>query len=98
MTSQIERKSRSPLFLRSKGVSLYRSKVIFSILKENREVLSGWEGVMLDITCAFSSSGDEERMVEDWISICGFLEDIESKQGKVPTLFEGGIGIQEKSG
>jgi hypothetical protein len=37
---------------------------------------------MLDITCAFSSSSDEERMTEDWISICGFLEDITSKKGK----------------
>ena len=53
---------------------------------------------MWDITCAFSSSSNEERVLEDWISICGFLEDIESKKGKVPTLFEDGTGIQEKSG
>ena len=53
---------------------------------------------MLDITCAFSSSGDEERMIEDWISICGFLKDKSSKKGKVPTLFEDGTGIREKSG
>lgn len=53
---------------------------------------------MLNITCAFSSSIDEERMVEEWISICGFLEDIASKKGKVSTFFEDGTSIQEKSG
>jgi len=53
---------------------------------------------MLDITCAFSSSGDEERMVEDWIRICGFLEYIASKKGKRPKLFENVTGIQENSG
>ena len=46
----------------------------------------------------FLFPGDEERMTEDWISICGFLEDITSKKGKGPTLFEDVIGIQEKSG
>ena len=53
---------------------------------------------MLDITCEFFSSYDEERMVEDWISICGFLEDVESKKGKVLKLFQDGTGIQEMSG
>jgi len=53
---------------------------------------------MLDITCAFSSSGNAERMIEDWISICGLLEDITSMKGKELTLFEDGTRIQEKSG
>lgn len=53
---------------------------------------------MLDITWEFFSSGDEDIMVEDWISISSFLEDTESKKGKVPTLFENGTCIQEKSG
>ncbi len=53
---------------------------------------------MLGITCAFSSSSDEGRMVEDWINIYGFLEDKTSKKGKVLTLFDDVIGIQEKSG
>ena len=54
-------------------------------------------GVIFDIECAFSSSGDEERMMEDCISICGFLEDINSKKEKGPTPFKDGTGIQEKS-
>ena len=37
-------------------------------------------------------------MPEDWITICGFLEDKASKKGQVPTLFENGIGIHKKSG
>jgi len=53
--------------------------------------------VILDITNAFSSSSNGERMAEDWISICCFLEDKASKKGKVPTLFEDVTGIQEKS-
>lgn len=62
---------------------------INSLIKwENRDVLSVWEGVMLDITCAFSSSSDEDRMAEYWISICDFLEDITYKKGKVPTLWK----------
>ena len=43
-------------------------------------------------------SGDEERMAEDWISICGLLEDITSKKGKGQTPFEDVTGIQEESG
>jgi len=87
VTSQIERNCLSPLFFRGiKGVLLYRSKFLFSGL-ENRDVPSSSEGVMLDITCAFSTSSDDERMTEDWIRICAFL-DITSKKGKVPTLYE----------
>lgn len=42
LTSQIERKSISPVVLKgSKGVSLKRSKDLFSILRENRDVLPG---------------------------------------------------------
>ena len=37
-------------------------------------------------------------MMEDWISICGFLEDRQSKKGKVSTFFEDRTGIQYKSG
>ena len=36
--------------------------------------------------------------MEDWIRIYGFLEDITSKKGKGPTLFEDVTSIQEKSG
>ena len=53
---------------------------------------------MWDITCAFSSSSDEERMAEDWISICGFFEDIKFKKGKVSPLFKNWTSMQEKSG
>ena len=53
---------------------------------------------MWDITCTLSSSSDEERMAENWIRICGFLDDITFKKGKGPTLFEDVISIQVKSG
>lgn len=36
-------------------------------------------------------------MMKDWIRNYGFLEDITSKKGKVPTLFKDGTRIQEKS-
>lgn len=34
------------------------------------------------MTCAFYSSSDEERIMEDVIRICGFLEDRSYKKGK----------------
>lgn len=42
----------------------------------------------MDMACAFFFSGDEERMMKDWINICGFLKDISSKKGKGLTLFQ----------
>lgn len=61
-------------------------------------MLSSWEVVILNIKRAISSSSYEEGMVEDWISIYGFLEDKASKKGKALTLFEDVASIQEKSG
>jgi len=43
---------------------------------------------MINITCALSSSGDEERMMKYWINIHDLQEDITSKKGKGPKFFE----------
>ena len=42
-------------------------------------------------------SSYEERMVEDYIRICGFFEDGKSKKRKVSTLFEDRTCIKDKS-
>jgi len=37
-------------------------------------------------------------MVEDWISMCGFLEDRTSRKGNVLTLFQDRTGVRDKIG